>query len=136
VEVRPVAVGAQGGVITLDVSGGVAVQYRTAGVREMGPGCFAVPCVPLTQVLAELPDGQVDFLKIDVEGAEYDMLFSLDDAALSRFRRVCMEYHEGVTQYGHADLEQFFQSKGWTVRVSPSSVRRELGFLYAESPSA
>jgi FkbM family methyltransferase len=136
VEVRPVAVGAQTGVIMLDVSGGVAVRYRTAGVREVGPGRFAVQCVPLAQVLAELPGGRVDFLKIDVEGAEYEMLFGLDDAALEQIRRVCMEYHEGVTQYGHADLERFFRGKGWTVRISPSAVRRELGFLYAESPSA
>lgn len=138
VEVRPVAVGAQAGELTLDVSGGVAVQYRTvaartAGVREIGPGRFAVQCVPLVEVLAGLP--AVDFLKIDVEGAEYDMLFSLDDASLRRVRRVCMEYHEGVTEYGRADLERFFQSKGWRVRVSPSQVRPELGFLYAEAPA-
>ncbi len=134
VEVRPVAVGAQAGDITLDVSGGVAVQYRTAGrAPEVGAGRFAVQCVPLAEVLRELP--AVDFLKIDVEGAEYEMLFSLDEASLGRVRRVCMEYHEGVTEWAHADLERFFRSKGWAVRVSPSPVRPELGFLYAQAPA-
>lgn len=138
VEIRPVAVGARAGEVTLDVSGGVAVQYRTAGAREVGAGRaaaggrFAVPCVPLGEVLPNLLT--VDFLKIDVEGAEYEMLFGLDDASLGRVRRVCMEYHEGVTEWGHADLERFFRSKGWTVRVSPSPVRPELGFLYGEAP--
>ena len=127
------------GHVTLDVSGGVAVQYRTAGVKEIGSGRgagggrFAVQCVPLAEVLRELP--AVDFLKIDVEGAEYEMLFSLDEASLGRVRRVCMEYHEGVTEWGHADLERFFRSKGWAVRVSPSPVRPELGFLYAQAPA-
>lgn len=135
VEIRPAAVGAQAGEVTLDVSGGVAVQYRTAGVKEIGPGRFAAPCAALSDVLAGLP-GCVDFLKIDVEGAEYETLFSLDDASLGRVRRVCLEYHKGVTQYGPADLERFFRSKGWTVRVSPSPVRPELGILYAQAPTS
>ncbi len=140
VEIHPVAVGAQAGELTLDVSGGVAVQYRTAGVKEIGSGRdagggrFAVPCVPLAEVLRGLP--AVDFLKIDVEGAEYEMLFSLDDVALGRIARVCMEYHEGVTEYGHEDIERFLRGKGWAVRVGPSPVRPELGFLYAEAPAS
>ena len=137
VEVHPVAVGAQAGTITLDVSGGVAVQYRTAGVQEsLRPltNRVRVECVPLSQVLAGLPEGRADFLKIDVEGEEYETLFGLDDATLARVNRLCMEYHEGVTQYGHADLERFLKAKGWRVRVSPSPVRAELGFLYAQSP--
>ena len=133
VEVRPVAVAAAAGEMTLDVSGGVAVQYRTAGAMEVGPGRFAVPCVALAPTLADLPH-PVDFLKLDVEGAEYEMLFGLDDAALARVRRLAMEYHEGMTRYTHADLARFFRAHGWTVRVSPSPVRPELGFLYAEAP--
>lgn len=133
VELRPVAVGAAEGVLRLDVSGGVAVQYRTAGVDDAGAGRYEVRSVPLAAVLAELP-APCDFLKIDAEGAEYEMLFSLPDEALAKVRRVCMEYHEGVTQYSHADLAKFFESRGWRVRVSPSGVRPELGFLYAQAP--
>lgn len=136
VEIRPLAVGAQEGYLTLDVSGGVAVQYRTAGASDLGSRRLTVQSVPLRRVLQELPDGRCDLLKIDVEGAEYDMLFSLDDCALARIGKVCMEYHEGVTQYSHADLERFFCERGWVVQVSPSPVRRELGFLYAHAPDS
>jgi hypothetical protein len=92
-----------------------------------------VRSVALSDVLASLP-GPCDFLKMDCEGAEYDMLLHLNDATLARIRRICLEYHEGVTPYGRGDLERFFKDKGWQVRVSPSPVRRELGFLYAQSP--
>jgi hypothetical protein len=109
----------------------VAVQYRTAGAAGSGAGRFTVPCVALSGVLSSLSQ-PVDFLKLDVEGAEYDMLFSLDDASLARIRRVAMEYHEGVARYSHADLARFFRDHGWAVRVTPSPVRPELGFLYAE----
>jgi FkbM family methyltransferase len=136
VEVHPVAVASQAGALTLDVSGGVAVQYRTVGANGAAAGRITVRSVALADVLAGLPGGACDFLKMDCEGAEYDLLLGLDDAALGRIRRVCLEYHEGVTPYSHTDLERRFQEKGWRVQVHPSRVQRELGFLYAENPAA
>ncbi len=133
VEIHQVAVGAQEGDVILDTSGGVAVKYRTAGAPASGER-LTVHSVPLARVLEELPDGRCEFLKIDAEGAEYDILLNLDDDALGHIRRVCLEYHEGVTPYSHADLERFFRTKGWSVRVSPSLVREELGFLFAHAP--
>ncbi len=136
VEVRPFAVANQAGTLSLDVSGGVAVQYRTVGAVGGAAGKITVRSVALADVLAGLPGGVCDFLKMDCEGAEYDMLLNLDDAAWGRIRRMCMEYHDGVTPYSHEDLVRHFQAKGWQVRVSPSRVRRELGFLYAEKAIA
>jgi hypothetical protein len=91
-----------------------------------------VRCVALAEVLASLPDGGCDYLKIDVEGAEYDMLLNLEESSLQRVRRICLEYHEGVTQHSHLDLERFFVASGWRVQVRPSLVKPDLGFLYAE----
>ena len=133
--VFPCAVSAKAGTLTLDVSGGVPVQYRTAGETRSAEGKIAVRSVALADVLAGLPNGVCDFLKMDCEGAEYDMLLNLDNGALGRIRRICLEYHEDVTPFSHTDLARFFEGKGWIVRVSPSRVRRELGFLYAAAPS-
>ncbi len=145
VTVFPNAVAATAGTLTLDLSGGVPVQYRTAGAQSGGlhhnvtqPAGLqlTVQSLALADVLADLPRGVCDFLKMDCEGAEYDILLNLDDVALGRVRRICLEYHEGVTEYSHADLEGHFIAHGWRVRVYPSRVRPELGFLYAESPAA
>lgn len=145
VTVFPNAVAAKAGTLTLDVSGGVPVQYRTAGAQSSGlrhdvtqsAGLrLTVQSLALADVLAGLPQGKCDFLKMDCEGAEYDILLNLDESALSRVRRICLEYHEGVTQHSHDDLARFFSAHGWRVRVYPSKVRPELGFLYAENPAA
>ncbi len=122
--------------VILDVSGGLPAQYRTvAGARTAG-GQIAVQTLTLADVLAGLPGGICDFLKMDCEGAEYGILLNLDDDALARIRRICLEYHEWEAPFSHKDLVHLFERKGWRVRNSPSKVRRELGFLYAASPSA
>lgn len=134
VEVCPCAVSHVAGTLHLDISGGVAVQYRTVGAAHAQTGKIEVRSLALADVLADLPGGVCDFLKMDCEGAEYDMLLNLHDATLRRIRRICLEYHEFVTPYSHTHLARFFREKGWEVRVSPSPVRRELGFLYATAP--
>ncbi len=129
------AVAAGRGTLNLDISGGVAVQYRTAGASAPARASITVPSVTLADALAELPGGACDFLKMDCEGAEYDVLFSAGDAVLHGLRRICLEYHDFVTPYAHEDLVRYFRARGWLVTLHPSSVRRELGFLYVEAPT-
>jgi FkbM family methyltransferase len=126
------AVAASRGTLNLDVSGGVAVQFRTTGAQT--GASIAVPSVTLADALAELPGGTCDFLKMDCEGAEYDILFSAGDTVLPRVQRICLEYHDFVTPYSHDDLVRYFATRGWHVALHPSPVRRELGFLYVEAP--
>lgn len=49
-----------------------------------------VPQVSLAQVMEHV--GTVDLLKVDVEGAEYDIVLSSEAAAFARVARVVMEY--------------------------------------------
>ncbi len=126
---RQAAVASQAGYLNLDTSRGVAVQYRTVG----GQGQVSVPAVSLADVLAGLPHGHCDFMKIDCEGAEYDILLNAPDEALAAIGRICLEYHDFVTPYSHHDLARHLASKGWSVRLYPSPVHRELGLLYAEN---
>ena len=135
VDIFPYAVSSKNGELILDVSGGVAVQYRTVGDTSPERGKITVRSVALADVLSALPGGACDFLKMDCEGAEYDMLLHLDEVSLKRIRRICLEYHEFVTPCSHTDLEKHFLSRGWNVRSSPSRVRHELGFLYAVAPA-
>ncbi len=123
VTVFPNAVAATAGTLTLDISGGVPVQYRTADEPQSRNATqsaglrLTVRSLALADVLADLPGGVCDFLKMDCEGAEYDILLHLDEAALGRVRRICLEYHEGVTEYSHADLARYFTAHGWRVKV-------------------
>lgn len=63
------------------------------GPSEAAGEWTEVPAVTLEHVLASLPEG-VDVLKIDVEGAEYDIVAGTPTASLATVRRVVLEYHE------------------------------------------
>jgi FkbM family methyltransferase len=53
-----------------------------------------IPCVGLDRVLEENAIERVDLLKLDCEGAEFEILLDAPDDALERVRRICVEYHE------------------------------------------
>ena len=132
VQVLPYAVSARAGTLHLDVSGNEAVQYRTTGNTSGNGARITVQSLPLADVLAMLPRGVCDYLKMDCEGAEYDILLNLDDILMRKIKRVCLEYHLFVTQYSQVDLVDLFENRGWNVHLYPSKVRKDLGLLYAE----
>lgn len=54
-----------------------------------------VETVTLETILISNAIGSLDLLKIDCEGAEYDMLFNSGDSVFSRIREIRMEFHDG-----------------------------------------
>ncbi len=131
VRVFPYAVGAtSGGRLTLYATG-EAVQHRTAGAANVATPTFDVTTVSLDQIFDEQNLTRCDFLKMDCEGAEYEILLNAGDQTLSRIRHVCLEYHEGVTPYAREDLARFFRDRGFHVALRPNPVHQHLGFLHA-----
>src|SRR5439155_22097922 len=72
-----------------------------------------------------------DFLKIDCEGAEYDIMFHATADTLRRIRHISMEYHDGVTSHSHGELRAFLEKHGFRVQVHGNAAHRNLGYLYA-----
>ena len=132
VRMFPYAVGAaRAGRLALYATG-EAVQHRTAGAASAPAApAFEVASVSLDQIFEEQNLARCDFLKIDCEGAEYEILLNVGDRTLSRIRHVCLEYHEGVTPYSREDLARFLRDKGFRVTLRPNPVHRHLGFLHA-----
>lgn len=93
-------VAGRSGTVSLSVGGASAFSsmYGPAdGPRE------EVSVLGLPDLLRELGDpAEVDFLKLDCEGAEMDCLLAADAATLRRFRRIGFEYHLAS---GHAYAE-------------------------------
>jgi FkbM family methyltransferase len=131
VRMFPYAVGGvPSGRLTLYATG-EAVQHHTAEARTTAAQTFEVTSVSLDQIFEGNHLTQCDFLKIDCEGAEYEILFNASEQILGRIRHVCLEYHEGLSAYTHQDLARFFRDKGFRVTVRPNPAHRHLGFLHA-----
>ncbi|HDQ74232.1 MAG TPA: FkbM family methyltransferase [Chloroflexi bacterium] len=134
----PYAIGANSGVMHLDTTTGIAVQHSTAkalaSLEARSP--IQVASRSLDAVFEEEQLSHCDFLKVDCEGGEYDIFFRASDVTLSKITHICLEYHDGVTQYAHDDLMVFFERKGFSVQVHPNPVHHHLGFLYASRSSS
>jgi len=128
------AVSGQTGKILLDLSGGEPLQITSAEL-ESDAGVqaerFIVDSLSLADVLEDNKLNHCDLLKLDCEGAEYDIIFSAGEAVLDRINRIVMEYHDGVTDHSHKEMVDYLSRHGYRVRISPNYVHADLGYLYA-----
>ncbi len=100
-----------------------------------------VRTVSLDQVIEGLDSRCCDYLKVDCEGAEYEIFFNASPQTLNRIQHICLEYHDWITRYTHEDLVRFFHQHHFRATCIPSRAHRGLGLLYAariedEIPSA
>lgn len=129
VTTAPVAVGARSGELTLFATG-AAVQHTTSSASAEAAH-FTVPGLSLEDVFETHGLTICDFLKMDCEGGEFDILFHAPESTLARIAHLCLEYHDGVTEFTHTDLATYLQQRGFQVHITPNPVHSHLGFLYA-----
>ncbi|HLG97618.1 MAG TPA: FkbM family methyltransferase [Bryobacteraceae bacterium] len=70
----------------------------------------------------------IDFLKLDCEGAEYDILFNLNPDVLCSIRRIAMECHDNITKFSHRDMLEFLKTHEF-------SVEHKWPYIYALGPA-
>jgi FkbM family methyltransferase len=123
------AVGAQTGIMTLFATG-AAVQHSTANTSN-SVEAISVQGLSLDDVFETNALVLCDFLKIDCEGGEFDIIFNASTTTLKKIRNISLEYHNGVTKFSHTDLVTYLQQRGFKVKTVPNPVHSNLGFLYA-----
>jgi FkbM family methyltransferase len=96
------------------------------------------PRLSMSELLAKHHVDQLDFLKVDIEGSEFD-LFQSGDQWLRRVRRIAMEVH---TPFGSVEhLQRIIQAQGMLVELRDNDLRvvRTVpppgGYLFARRPS-
>jgi FkbM family methyltransferase len=140
VTVHQRAVCARSGEAFLGVHRSEAVLSRVTAVHATGdPGApipGAVPADSLAAVLDALPGRRCDFLKMDCEGMEFEILLAAGAEELDRVDRISLEYHDFVGPASHRDLAAHLTRHGRSVVIAPSPVYRELGYLYSARPDA
>jgi FkbM family methyltransferase len=131
----PYALGAASGPQRLRAGAAEPGQSSTARVgRGVAERQEEVPGRSLAALLDELRIERCDALKMDCEGAEYEILMSSDDTTLRKIENLSLEYHDSYTQHEHGELVTFLEQAGYIVRTRPSPAHREIGFLFATRP--
>jgi FkbM family methyltransferase len=134
VRVFPQAIAASEGALALYTVTGLSGQHRTAGdgSRASAP-LVTVRATTLGAAFERNGIARCDFLKIDCEGAEFEILLGMSPEVLSRIARIVLEYHDHVTAHTHEELARWLEERGFAVTLRPNPAWRELGFLYAEN---
>ena len=130
------AIAAAPGTLTLYTVTGLTGQHRTAGDEgAAAEPALRVPATTLARAFEERGIERCDLLKIDCEGAEFEIVLGLEPAVLGRIARIALEYHDHVTEHTHEELVGFLAEQGFAVHVRSNPAWKELGFLYAENRS-
>lgn len=98
---------------------------RTFHLSESSPGDHSIytatgkavqlPVVSLNEILASVGSENIDLLKMDCEGAEYEILMSVDNETLNRIERITMEVHV-VSGGTRQELVSKLNRSGFSVR--------------------
>jgi len=128
VAVRPYAVADVPGKQYLNVGMAEAVQHTTT---QSGMQAIEVPAITLDQLFDDHRLTTCDFLKLDVEGAEYPILLKAGDGTLRKIKHLALEYHDHTTAGKHEQLVEFLRAHDFQVQVRSNPVHRYLGYLYA-----
>lgn len=130
VRCHQIAVAAETGTLVFaDNVGGSSLNGITA---PSGAKQIEVPCITVAEAFATA--GSVEVVKIDTEGAEYDMILNSRPEDWAGVRRVVMEYHD-VAGHSWAELEAFFMTSGLAIVAhEPVSSRQGTVWLSRDIP--
>jgi FkbM family methyltransferase len=92
----------------------VPSQRRALASSANGKSGTEVQGKTLPALLDENHLPQVDLLKMDIEGSEYEVLLSTPPPVLARIRRIAMEYHGDCSPYSKQQLFDYLQKAGFT----------------------
>lgn len=93
-----------------------------------------VPAVTLDDVFGEHGVERCDLLKMDVEGAEFDILYATSADTLGRIERIHGEYHDCGPEDPRKRIEHlaaFLEEAGFTVEVAPMRRHPTFGMFFA-----
>ena len=112
----PKAIGATNGSLQLFLS------TKNSGGNSMfdyahGAPSVTVPMISLQELFEQEKIDTCDYLKLDCEGAEYDILYALPEATMKRVRFMAIEYHHFSKKSTHQPehLRSFLEQRGFCV---------------------
>jgi len=96
VQFRRCAVGWPGGEANFHASETDAYSGLVPPERRLVPGSsdYSVSVVTLSELVADWPDAAISFVKMDVEGAELDILLNEPAQVLHRIKQLTVEFHD------------------------------------------
>lgn len=93
------------------------------------PDSIKVKTTTLAQILKKRDFNKVDLLKLDCEGAEYEILYNAPQEVLNSIKAIAIETHLGKGEKENINsLNQFLQNNGFRTLIIRSKIWAERSF--------
>ncbi|HMN11721.1 MAG TPA: FkbM family methyltransferase [Bellilinea sp.] len=126
------AVSSRKGSLIIDRPPNDPLSAQTSLDQTSGKDSKTVPAITLSTAIGRFENNHVDLLKLDCEGAEYDILMDSPSSLLQQIDHIVMEYHDGFVPRSHADLANYLEQNHYKVDIYPSPVHGNIGYMRAE----
>lgn len=78
---------------------------------------ITVKAITLEEIIKKNKLNRVNYLKMDAEGAEFDIILNTPKFILKRVDKIVMEYHDFSSEHNHKDIIQYLESCGFEVFI-------------------
>jgi FkbM family methyltransferase len=92
--------------------------------------------ISLTDLVRLFDLRTIDFLKMDCEGAEYEILFNAPHDVTGKIKRIAMEIHNVDSERNVRTFKAFLEREGFIVTLKMPNLNDTVGILYALRPTA
>lgn len=106
-----------------------SIVHAIEGTGEMQK----IGAITLEKIMERNRLEQVDLLKMDCEGAEFDILEKAPSSVFKKIRSIVLEYHDWVPDGDHQRLKKYLETQGYRVIDYPNHKMKALGFLWCFS---
>ncbi|SDG98199.1 methyltransferase, FkbM family [Dyadobacter soli] len=96
-------------------------DFNTDNTREL-----LIPATSFSEIMAGMPKANVDLLKMDCEGSEYDIILNTPPDVVRRVERMLIEVHDIDSQFNINIFSQYLGELGYDVNYTSIN-----GFCYA-----
>jgi FkbM family methyltransferase len=96
---------------------------------KKGGDATIVNTLTIDDVLAEA--GKIDFLKMDIEGAEYEVLLNANNSTLRKIKAISLEYHDSILNHDHSELFEKFTNNDYKIEILVKHKSKVTGIMFA-----
>lgn len=91
-----------------------------------------VPALSLSDFLSQNKLNHISLLKMDIEGAEYEVLENFVKEDWRKIENILLEYHD-LPEKNHKDLAELIRRNGFSLEIFPSHYDKKLGYMLARN---
>jgi len=124
----PLAIAGTAGVRALHMQGRHGVHSLFGDTTG---AATSIECITLADAFARDRIERCDLLKLDCEGAEYEILLTAPSEVFARIGRIALEYHDWMTAHHHDELRALFERHGFTI-TGRDHLPSRTGYLFAK----